>query len=254
LNILPILSKANVNVNSKAFIIYDKDARVVLAGKNENLRFSPASAAKIMTAIIALESYPLDEVLTVSGIGVVEGSKMNLIEGEKISILNLLYGLMLPSGNDAAFVLGQNFKGGVENFVRRMNEKTKDLKMRNTRFYDPAGYDDRNYTTALDLARLASFAVQNPNFRKVVGTKNIDVTDETGEVVHPLSNLNEMLGQNGVTGIKTGYTDEAGGVLVTSVNHNDRVYIIVVLNSPDRFADTKNVIDSAISKIKLLFY
>jgi D-alanyl-D-alanine carboxypeptidase len=254
MNVFPILAKANVNVNSKAYIVFDQDARVIIAGKNENLRFSPASAAKIMTAVIVLEHFPLDEVLKASNISEVEGSSMDLVEGEEISVLSLLYGMMLPSGNDAAYVLASNFPGGLDKFVKKMNDKAKDLNMLNTRFYDPAGYDDQNFTTALDLARLATFAIKNPNFAKIVSTKNISVTDASGLIVHNLSNLNEMLGRDGIKGIKTGYTDEAGGVLVTSLVHNDRDFIIVVLNSPDRFADTKNVIDEAISKIRLLFY
>lgn len=252
--VLPILTKAQVNVDSKAFIAYDTDARVVVAGKNENLRFAPASAAKIMTAIVSLEAYAIDDTLKAVGVSSVVGSKMGLFEDEEMTVLNLLYGLMLPSGNDAAYVLASNYTGGFSAFVARMNEKAKELNMQNTKFFDPAGYDDNNYTTAIDMARLGAFAIKNPNLAKIVATRYISVTDVTGQNVHELTNLNEMLGKNGVNGIKTGFTDEAGGVLVTSINHENRYYIVVVLKSPDRFADTKSVIDEAISKIRLIFY
>lgn len=243
-----------INVGSRAFIIYDAKSRTVVIGKNEKLRFASASTAKIMAAIVTLENYDLDRILTAENVAFVEGSKMNLEEGEQMSVHNLLYGMMLPSGNDAAYVLAQNFPGGKEAFVLEMNKKAESLSLTNTRFVDPAGYDDNNYTTAFDLARLGAYSLENPTFAAIVATKQIFVTDVSGEIVHNLMNLNELLGIDHVTGIKTGFTDEAGGVLVTSIVDEDRTYIVVVLNSSDRFADTRNVIDTAIKKIRLLFY
>ncbi len=254
--LLPSLSSkiANLNVASRAYVVYDAESRSVLLGKNERLRFAPASTAKIMTAIIVLENYDLDKILTASNLSSVEGSKMQLEEGEQISVRNLLYGMMLPSGNDAAHVLAENFSGGVDNFVAVMNKKAQELAMDNTKFIDPAGFDDANYTTAFDLARLGAYAIKNPTFAVIVSTKDKIVTDTSGKIVHSLKNLNELLGIDGVTGIKTGFTDEAGGVLITSVSQGARQYIIVVLNSQDRFSDTKNVIYEGLQKIRLLFY
>lgn len=254
---LPFLPRElveQINVGSRAFIIYDADARSVILGKNEKLRFAPASTVKIMAALIILEHYNLDQIITAVNIGSVKGSKMGLEEGEQMSVFNLLYGMMLPSGNDAAYVLAQNFAGGQESFVAAMNEKARAFSLTNTKFVDPDGYDNSNYTTAFDLARLAAFAIENPTLAKIVSTRQISVTDASGKIVHNLKNLNELLGIDHVTGIKTGFTDEAGGVLVTSVEKDARRYIIVVLNSSDRFADTKNVIDAVINKIRLLFY
>jgi D-alanyl-D-alanine carboxypeptidase len=253
---MPLLNKdvRDIHVNSKAFIIYDPDARVIIAGKNEHFRFSPASSAKIMTAIIILEEYKLDQVLTASGVDQIEGSEMKLEEGEAMTVENLLFGLMLPSGNDAAYVMAANYNGGVNKFIERMNDTAKTLKLENTKFVDPSGYSDNNYTTAFDLARLASYALKNDKFREIVSTKNKTVSDVTGSITHDLNNLNELLGVEGVTGIKTGFTEEAGGVLVSSIEREGKTYVVVVLNSPDRFQDTKNIIINALKNISLVSY
>lgn len=253
---LPILKNglAQLHVASKAYVIYDPEARAVVLGKNEKLRFSPASTAKIMTALIVLEEYDLDTMLVANGVRDAVGSKMHLEEGEKITVENLLYGMMLPSGNDAALILAKNYQGSISGFVARMNERAKELSLSNTKFYDPAGYEDENYTTAYDLARLASFALKNPTFRNIVSTKNKSVTDVSGKIIHNLFNLNELLGTNGVNGIKTGFTEEAGGVLVSSVVSSGKNYIVVVLNSEDRFGDTKNIIMEALRKVSLISY
>lgn len=245
-----------IDVSSKAFIIYDERARAIIASKNAKLRFSPASSAKIMAATIVLENYPLNRVLTAKNMESLgpNNSKMGLVDGEQMTVRNLLYGMMLPSGNDAAYTLAQNFPGGIDAFVSAMNKKANELNATNTHFVDPDGYDDNNYTTAFDLARIAQYAMKNPKFSKIVGTKQKFVADTTGKFVHDLKNLNELLGIDGVTGVKTGFTDEAGGVLVTSVKASDRDYIIVVMNSLDRFADTKNVIEEALQKVKPVTY
>ncbi len=260
---LPFLKEdiEKIHVASRAFVIYDPQARVVILGKNEKLRFSPASTAKIMTASLVLEEYDLRSVLVAKDVREAKGSKMHLEEGESITVENLLYGMMLPSGNDAALVLAKNYlpagrqgNGGVGGFVQRMNEKAKELSLSNTKFYDPAGFEDENYTTAYDLARLAAYALKNPKFGEIVSAKNKIVTDTSGKITHELHNLNELLGTNGVNGVKTGFTGEAGGVLVSSVALDGKNYIIVVLNSSDRFGDTKNIIMEALKKVTLISY
>jgi len=192
--------------------------------------------------------------LTVANIETVEGSKMNLVNGEKITVLNLLYGMMLPSGNDAAYTIAKNYPGGVEGFVGAMNKQAHDLQLSNTKYFDPDGYDDQNYTTAFDMARLGAFAMKNSLFSKIVGTKHLVVADTSGKIVHNLNNLNELLGLPGVTGIKTGFTNEAGGVLVTSLNLNNKSYIIVVLDTPDRFGDTATLMKKVLSGVKSVEY
>ena len=244
----------NIFVSTPSYIVYEVQSRAVVAEKNSDLRFSPASSAKIMTALVALDYYDTSNILKVPSLASVEGSNMGLFENEEIKIENLLYGLMLPSGNDAAYTLAVNYELGYEGFVRAMNEKAKLLKLENTHFTDPAGFEDSNYTTAYDMARLGAYAISNKKFAKIVSTKNIIVTDITGKFIHDLSNLNELLGINGVDGIKTGFTEEAGGVLVTSVLHEGRHYIVVLFKSDDRFADTRSILESIVSSIRLIQY
>lgn len=258
---LPITSLPNVpkgidtlNASAAAYVVFDSDSRIVLAGKNQNLRFSPASAAKIMSALIVLKSYGLDQYLTVpSNIYSIEGSKMNLVPNEKITVMNLLYGLMLPSGNDAAYTLSYYYPSGVEGFVSKMNEEAQALGLKNTKFADPAGYDDSNYTTASELARLAAHAMQNEVFAQIVGTREALVYDQNGVIAHPLKNLNELLVYPNVKGVKTGFTNEAGGVLVTALEENEKTFIVVVLKSPDRFSDTQDIMQFITEKIKYAF-
>jgi D-alanyl-D-alanine carboxypeptidase len=249
---VPVLSSSiNPNISAQSVIVIEKDSHTVVFDKNSSLRFAPASTTKIMTALVTLEYYPLDEYLSTSGVSTVEGSKMGLVEGEKMKVRDLLYGLLLPSGNDAAFVLAHNYPGGQRAFVKRMNEKAHELKLENTRFIDPAGLDDANYTTAFDLARLALFGLENPVFQKVVDTKQTIVYDQTHTHPYKLENLNELLNKTGVFGVKTGYTEEAGEVLVTSIKSKGKTFVIAVLKSEDRFADTEMIINQIINNIQL---
>ena len=243
-----------LNVSSKSLIVYEPEGRVTVMGKNENFRFSPASTAKIMSAVIALEYYSLNQVLVASDLKSVEGSRMGLFEGEQITVENLLYGMMLPSGNDAAYVIAKNYPGGIPYFVTKMNEKVKELKLKNTEFFDPAGYSDENYTTAIDLAKIAAYAMTNPEFKKIVSTRQTKVYDVNRVIPHDLNNLNKLLSEQNVNGVKTGFTEEAGGVLVTSVDNQGKNYIVVVLKSKDRFYDTEELIQKVVKSINLISY
>lgn len=245
------LKRPDLLASAKALTVYDVEAKVPLLSKNQNLRFSPASTAKIMTALVALEAYDLDRILTAKSFSQnPDSSKMGLFLGEKMSVLNLLYGMLLPSGSDAAEVLAENYPGGTEVFVVRMNEKAKELGLANTYFADPSGYSDDNYSTAYDLARLGAYALKNPTFREIVKTKKITVYNAQHNIPYVLVNLNELLEIPNVTGIKTGFTNEAEGVLTTSFVRNGKTYIIVVLGSKDRFADTRLLIESIINDLK----
>lgn len=253
--ILPAFSQQTpVEVGSRAYIVYDPTSRMVMNGKNEYLQFAPASSTKMMTALVALDFYQLNDVIVARNVGVVKGSKMNLIEGEAMTVGDLLYGLMLPSGNDAAYVLAQNYPGGQTAFVQKMNEKAQELGLKNTEFTDPSGLRDDNYTTAFDLARLGNAVLQNPDLAKVVKTQAITVYNTAQTSVYPLENLNELLLDPNVDGVKTGFTDEAGGVLVTAYNSDGRRYIIVVLKSEDRFYDTQQIMYGIIPQIELVSY
>lgn len=240
---LPILNTPISSVSARSYAVYDVSSRTFIRTSNSTLRFSPASTTKIMTALVALEAYKLSDILDTTEGRTAEGSRMGIYEGEKLRVLDLLYGLLLPSGNDAAYVLASNYEGGIPAFIKRMNEKNKELFMHNTYFADPSGFDDRNYTTAQDLARLSAYALQNTTIREIIKTKDITFTDPTGNFIHKIANLNKLLEVKDVTGMKTGYTDEAGGVLITTLHNNNRDYVFVVLKSEDRFADTLVLID-----------
>jgi D-alanyl-D-alanine carboxypeptidase (penicillin-binding protein 5/6) len=244
--------KKDLDLTALSAIVLEKQSRTVVYRKEENARFAPASATKIMTALVALSYYPQSKILTANKPEKIPGSKMGLVDGERMQTIDLLYGLLLPSGNDAAYVLAQNYPGGIPAFVEAMNQKAKELFLFNTHFVDPAGYEDDNTTTAYDLARLAAYAIDNSVFSKIVSTKQKEVFDVEGKISHKLENLNELLDDHEVTGVKTGFTNEAGGVLVTSVNRGGKTFITVVLKSKDRFWDTQNLIRDVIKRVRFI--
>lgn len=241
----PVLKKPiTPKLSAQAAVVLDDESKVVLFAKNEKLRFSMASTVKMMTALVALDYFKMDDVLTVFDNNIL-GVRVGFQRGEKIRFEDLLYAMLLPSGNDAALTIAQNYPGEVKAFVKKMNEKTKDLHLFGTHFSDPAGLEDSgDYTTALDLARLASAAIKNETFAKVVSTKNKAISNIDGDRRYELNNLNKLLGLDGVNGIKTGFTDEAGGVLVTSTVQDGHRLIIVIMKSQDRFLDTETLLSS----------
>jgi serine-type D-Ala-D-Ala carboxypeptidase (penicillin-binding protein 5/6) len=175
------------------------------------------------------------------------------VAGEKMTFENLLYAMLLPSANDAALVIAQNYPGEEISFIEAMNKKSKELKLFNTHYADSSGLlDDGDYTTPFDMARLSSFAVQNLMLKKIVGTKQKTIWDATGALVYPLTNLNKLLGIDGVNGVKTGYTEEAGQVLVTSKDEKGKTIIIIVMKSEDRFADTAKLLDLVTNNLTYL--
>lgn len=241
---IPIIKTEFVPViSAKGAIIMDADSKVVLYSKNPDLRFSSASTTKIMTALTALDYFKLTDILTVKE-ATNEGSVLGLKTGEMLNFQSFLYAMLLPSANDAALAISQNYPGGKEVFINKMNEKAKEFKLHNTHYSDPAGLiDSGDYTTPLDLARLASFAIKNNTLKNVVGTKEKTIYDTTGTNVYQLTNLNKLLGIEGVNGIKTGYTEEAGQVLVTSKLEKNKTIIIIVMGSEDRFLDTEKLLN-----------
>lgn len=254
----PILKEQfSPQVSAKGAVIVDPETKVVLFAKNPNLRFSSASTTKIMTAITALQAFSLNQEMVVFE-HINEGSVIGLKIGERMTFENLLYGMLLPSGNDAALTIAQNYPGGLKEFIKKMNQNAKDWYLYNTHFEDPTGLDDGNFTTSVDLARLASVAKKNPAFSKVVSTKNKIITDVSGTEKYDLENLNKLLGIDGIDGVKTGYTEEAGQVLVTSKTYFDplenkkRSIIVVVMGSLDRFSDTQNLLNLASGNITYL--
>lgn len=241
----PILTESlKPDISAHAAVVMDNDSKVILFAKNPKLLFSMASTTKIMTALVALAYYNLDDVLTVKTTGV-GGITIGLKKGQKILFKDLLHAMLLPSSNEAALAIAENYPGGEEAFVNKMNEYARSLHLFNTSFADPAGLkDDKGYTTPLELARLASFALKNETFAKIVATKQKIISDASGLFSYSIFNLNKLLGINGINGVKTGFTDEAGQVLVTSKKTTGgHTLIAVVMNSEDRFLDTKKLLD-----------
>lgn len=239
-------------ISASGGIIMDADSKTVLYSKNPDLRFSSASTTKIMTALTAVDYFKPTDVLTVKALRV-DGSVLGLFPNEQLTFESLMYAMLLPSANDAALAIAQNYQQGNAAFVEKMNEKANLLSLKNTHYGDSIGLEDtQDFTTPFDLARLASFAVQNQLIKNIVATKQKVITDITGVSVYDLENLNKLLGIDGVNGVKTGYTEEAGQVLVTSKLEKGKTIIIVVMGSDDRFLDTQKLLDLVNNNLSFL--
>lgn len=248
----PLLKLTPPDISAESAIILDKDSQKVVYAKNPDFRFSPASTTKIMTALVALNNFHLTDILTVKN-KIIDGAILGTFVGENFSFENMLYGMLLPSANDMAITIAQNYPDGQDNFIVQMNKKAEELHLVNTHFADPAGLNDNEgYSTARDLARLASYGLENPEFAKIVATKdkNISSTDDIN--LYSVENLNNLLGKYGVVGMKTGFTDEAKGVLVTAAKQNGHTFILVVMRSDDRFLDTEKLLNYLWSNITFL--
>lgn len=246
-NTLPLIP-----LSAKAAIVMDASSKVTLFEKNSELRFSMASTTKIMTALTALDYYKDDSVLTIQNTHV-EGTKLGLLPGSQFYFKDLLYAMLLPSANDAAVAIADNYPGGSDAFVQKMNEKAQSIHLTSTHFADPTGLeDDGDYTTVTDLARLAAIAMQNQKFATIVGTKQKVITTIDARNQYALSNLNKLLGINGVTGVKTGTTEGAGEVLVTSAVAKGQTFIIVVMNSEQRFTDTQALLQFVSQNVQFI--
>lgn len=231
-------------LSSQSVMVVDLVSGVTLYEKDPNKPLLPASTTKILTALVALDTYEPEQVLKVGKISV-EGQKMGLVAGEEIKFIDLLNGLLIYSANDAAEVLAQNHTGGRALFVGLMNKKVKDLGLTNSHFTNPVGLDDgAQYSTTRDLVVVAKYALQNQTFAEIVGTKEKVVKSADGRFIHRLVNTNKLLGNvDGVMGVKTGWTENARENLVTYVDRNGRKIMTVVLGSSDRFGETKELIE-----------
>lgn len=238
----PLLTTVpNFFISANSAIVVDRDSQVVLFTKNPDSIFPMASTTKIMTALVALDYYKDTDVLTIKSTNV-PPAVVGFKTGQQIYFKDMLYGMLLDSGNDAALAIAQNYPGGEGGFIAAMNKKSKSLYLNTTHFSDSSGLSELNVTTAIELARLASVAMKNPRFSAVVGTKQYTISDISGSTTYQLVNLNKLLGIDGVNGIKTGYTEEAGEVLVTSRVINNHAIIVVIMKSKDRFGDTQTVL------------
>lgn len=232
-------------------IVIDVYSGRILYQKNKDEKMFMASTTKILTAICIIENCNLDDVVMVkketTGI---EGSSIYLVEGEKLTVKELLYGLMLRSGNDCAETLAVFCSGSISDFAILMNETAKKIGAYNSNFVNPHGlHDDNHYTTAYDLGLISAHAMKNSAFREIVGTKKVKISNTKAEYDRILVNKNKMLKEfEGSTGIKTGYTKKAGRCLVSSCIRENREFICVVLNCPPMFERSKNLFNESFDK------
>lgn len=243
---LPQIAKADAGA-AQATVLIEANSGRVLEAHNADARLPMASTTKIMTALLAVESGRLTETVHVAREAVgVEGSSMYLKEGETMPLLDLVYGLMLRSGNDAAVAIACFLDGNVDAFVQRMNEKAEELGLVNTHFANPNGLPDAaHYTSARDLATLGAAALDDPVFSEIVRTKYYETT---GQTLRTLKNKNRLLWEyEGGIGVKTGYTKAAGKCLVFAAERGGMKLVGAVLNCPTMWDTAKKLLDGGFS-------
>ena len=245
-----------LEIKSKIALIYDRASGNILYEKNGNKQTPMASTTKIMTAIVVLENANLTDVVTIdlkaAGTG---GSRLGLKKNDKITVNDLLYGLMLRSGNDAAVALANYVGGSIEGFAEMMNNKAKELGLVNSHFIVPHGLDnDGHYTTAYELAKMADYALKIDKFKEIVSTKS--TTININGYPKAINNTNQLLGSiEGVYGVKTGFTNGAGRCLVSACERDDLDIITVIIGADttnQRTADTIKLINYAYNNFEIV--
>ena len=242
-------------VSAKACVVIDALSGDVLYAKNEKQRLPMASTTKIMSALLVLKGEGLDDPFTVDSSAVgTEGSSMGLSEGDTVTLRTLAYGMLLPSGNDAANAAAMRIAGSIEGFADMMNDCAAELGLEDTHFVTPSGLDDdtdEHYSSAMDMAKLTRAALQDPDFREICGKKNAQVDFGDPPAKHWLKNTNKLLSScEGVFGVKTGFTDKAGRCLVSACSRNGSELICVTLNDRNDWADHSALYDSCFKLIR----
>lgn len=233
-------------LSSNNYILIDATTNQILTAKNPNDRIFPASTTKLVTALTALNIYPLDEVITITD-SYTDGQIMGLIPGEKITVKSLVNALLVFSANDSAYNLAKHNVDGVEGFVKQMNLIAQKYNLKNTHFVNFDGLQDPNhYTTPKDMSEIARVAIKNSIITNAVKNEEIIVSDVDNTIQHKLTSTDELLGViPEIEGLKTGWTPEAGGCFVGLININGHKLISVVAQSQDRFADTRTLVEWA---------
>ncbi|MCD7033314.1 D-alanyl-D-alanine carboxypeptidase [Metabacillus sp. GX 13764] len=253
---LPIYPKQALGVSAQSAILMDQKTGRILFSKDENTKRRIASITKIMTAVLAVESGKLENTVTVSSSAAgTEGSSLYLKAGEKAKLKDLVYGLMLRSGNDAAMAIAEYIGGSKEGFAYLMNQKAAQIGMTNTNFTNPHGLDDSgsHYSTAYDMALLMRYAMQDPAFKEISGTKVHRAPNPDEKWDRVWKNKNKLLTSlyEYCTGGKTGYTKLAKRTLVTTASKEGRDFIAVTINAPDDWNDHISMYETAFSKYDL---
>lgn len=238
----------DLSTSAKAMCVLEKDSGRVVASKNMNLQLPMASTTKIVTALTVIQNCDnLDEIIQVDNRAIgIEGSSIYLRNGELISIKDLLYGLMLRSGNDSAVALACHAGGSVEGFAQLMNETAQKAGANNSNFVTPHGLDHKDhYTTAYDLARITAYALNNPIFKEIVSTKVHTVPATNKSDKRYMSNKNRLLNTlDGCVGVKTGFTKRAGRCLVSAIERDDTTFVCVVLNCGPMFEESASLLNT----------
>ncbi len=240
---LPTVTPPSLSAGSA--VLLEAESSSLLTAKNADKRMAMASTTKIMTALVALENSDPEQVVSVAADAVgVEGSSIYLFEGERITMLDLLYAMLLESANDAAAAIAIEVGGSIEGFSALMNDKADEMGLVDTHFVNPHGlYDDEHYTTARELALITAEALGNEIFRRIVSTKKHTLVAVDGND-RLLYNHNKMLTlYEGAIGVKTGYTKKSGRALVSAAERDGLTLIAVTLNAPDDWNDHKKLLD-----------
>lgn len=232
------------SLSARSVVVLDAKTGIILFEKDPKVKHFPASTTKLMTALVVLEKCSPENHVEVGPI-VKEGTQMGLEKGDKVTVETLLSGMLIASGNDAAFTLAFACSDSYLAFVDSMNRKAKELGMTSTNFENPAGFDGKNqYSTAQDLAKLAKVAVSNPLISRIVSTKSAVLNDVSGTKAYYVENINELLGEvEGIEGVKTGQTSGSGEILISKTTRQKNTIIIALLSSTGRFEETKKLIE-----------
>lgn len=239
---------AEVSISAKSAVVICAESGEIIYSKNGNEQLPMASTTKIMSSLIALEMGADDTFFTVTDemLGV-EGTSMGLKSGDSVSLLSLVKGMLISSGNDAANVIAYAISGGIEPFVNLMNEKAKQIGMNNTHFVTPSGLDaEGHYSTAYDMAILAAEAIRNPIFLNICSSKTVTAYYGSPPSKHVLTNHNKLLSvSDEFIGVKTGFTKKSGRCLVSARREDGKTLIAVTLNAPNDWDDHIKLYDYA---------
>lgn len=247
------------SINAESGILMDLNTGQILYEKNINEKLAPASTTKILTALITLENYKLDDKVVVGPKPPFEdGSKIYLLEGEEITVKDLLYAMMLESANDAALALAEYISGSKEEFAKLMNKRAVELGSNNSNFVNPNGlYDENHYTTAYDLALISKAALENTTFREIVNTEYYEIKPTNKQIeTRYIYNINKLVRgtkykYEGADGVKTGYTTKSKNTIVTSATRgNQRLLAVQLRSENDLYEDSIKLLDYGFNAFK----
>ena len=257
LSLILLLLSFNLNayaISAKSAVVINGDTGEILYSKDADIKMPMASTTKIMTALLLCEYGNFDREITVTEDMVrVEGTSMGLLPGDKVTLHDLLYGMLLCSGNDAANAIAVSVAGSVPDFVGMMNSKAKELNLSNTSFETPSGLDGENhYTTAFELALITKKAFEYSEFTNAVASKTATLCYGNPPYNRTLSNHNKLLKMyDDVVGVKTGFTKKSGRCLVSASKKDGKFVIAVTLNDKDDWADHRELLDIGLSSVSL---